>query len=432
MREATRQIRALRSDRTPQVNRFEYRITVPLDFLEVLDGLGVTNGELGAAQLLSYPVPFLLSIFQGEYDYHTPSNNPPIFTVVPRTETPLTGEIIVIKQAEGGVPDPASLDIAPIFPFVNVWIFEIDGPLGVGFYTLFPNASDQQNFPDLPPGDYTVEETFVDIFWEFVSITCDDPDVVIDVANRKADVTLAVGQTITCTVTNRITPDFSRLTVIKETDGLIPPGSHPFDFEITGPGGVGGPFQLALDDPFSDMNQWGPYIVPPGDYTLDVVGLPPGWTFDGPVECVVDDGFVTTLLSFDTPLISFDIFVGEAVVCTYYNLYEAPVDLPGPDDPAMPGPGDAPGAPDPGDAPGAPGPGDTPGGPGPGDTPGGGPTPEPDSSGTGITDPPTGLPATGSGGLTDSGGRAASDLLLVLAPLALLAVGGTTLARRRR
>ena len=62
----------------------------------------------------------------------------------------------------------------------------------------------QRMFPDLTPGTYPIRERSSGGGFYLTSIVCDDPDggTTVSLANRRADVDLDPGETITCTFTN--------------------------------------------------------------------------------------------------------------------------------------------------------------------------------------------------------------------------------------
>ncbi|PZC44715.1 MAG: hypothetical protein DK306_001721 [Chloroflexi bacterium] len=202
----------------------------------------------------------------------------------------------------------------------------------------------------------------------------------------------------------------------------VPPGNHGFGFV-----GPGGPFTLTLNTPQTAQNQQS-FTLPPGTHNFAQVTQPPGWTLSPPVQCLSS---ISGPFAPAGPALSLNLAPLESISCTFANTAPAaggPGAGPGGPGPGPGGPGGGPGGPGPGPGgPGPGGPGAGPGGPGPGT---GGP---PDGGAPGPTPPPpVGLPATGSGGLTEGSGTPAAEILLISLLVGVLASAGVGLSRRRR
>jgi hypothetical protein len=195
------------------------------------------------------------------------------------------GRILVAK-----VSDPAG--DATRFEFAaswgaNFWLADGDAPVDSG---------------ELLPGSYALGEVNLPAGWVLTSAVCSD-------GSQPAAISLAPGETVTCTFTNFNPPEGS-ITIVKEALPLAAPAADvTFDFS-----GDLGSFQLAypsaVSRTFADLD--------PGRYVV-AESLPPGnWVFDS-VSCDAASDWDWSYLE---RTVTIDLAQGEAVVCTFHNVEE--------------------------------------------------------------------------------------------------------------
>ena len=176
--------------------------------------------------------------------------------------------ITVVKQTTGG--DGA-------FDFTSSQL---------GDFTLVTSGGTaSQRFSNLSPGSYSISETVPD-GWELSGATCDNGD-------DPASITLAAGESVTCTFANT---EQDTITVVKQTTG----GDGAFDFTSS----QLGDFTLVTSggtasQSFSNLS--------PGSYSISET-VPDGWELSGATCDNGDDPANITLAA------------GEAVTCTFANI----------------------------------------------------------------------------------------------------------------
>ena len=153
--------------------------------------------------------------------------------------------------------------------------------------------SNTRTFSDVVPGSgYSISET-VPSGWDQQSATCSD-------GSPTSNVSLAAGETVTCTFTNR---KRGQIVAVKDA---VP--NDPQDFSFTAGGGLS-PASFALDDDsdgtlaasrtFTD-------VMPGSGYSLAET-VPGGWD---QTAATCDDG---------SPVSNIDVAAGETVTCTFTN-----------------------------------------------------------------------------------------------------------------
>ena len=153
--------------------------------------------------------------------------------------------------------------------------------------------SNTRTFTDVAPGGgYSISET-VPSGWDQFAATCDD-------GSSPANITVSVGETVTCTFTNR---ERGRIVVVKDA---LP--DDPQDFAFTAGGGLS-PTSFDLDDDadgtLSNTRTFAD--VPPGSgYSLSET-VPSGWD---QTAATCDDG---------SPVSNVAVAPGETVTCTFQN-----------------------------------------------------------------------------------------------------------------
>ncbi len=198
------------------------------------------------------------------------------------------GRIVVVKDATpddpqdfsftaGGGLSPASFDLDD----------DSDGTL-----------SNTRSFDDLSPGSgYSLSET-VPSGWDQTGATCDDGSPV-------SSISVAAGETVTCTFANR---KRGEIVVIKDA---IPDDAQNFSFAAGG-GLVPSSFQLDDDsDPALESSRTFANVTPGTGYSLSET-LPSGWT---QVSATCDDG---------SPVGNIAVAAGERVTCTFVNQHGYP------------------------------------------------------------------------------------------------------------
>jgi hypothetical protein len=218
--------------------------------------------------------------------FHQSSSKSDIFKVRRFTQT---GSIVIKK-----VTDPAGAGGS--FPFVSTI-------LGCESFSL---ADGQTMSCEAVPGGYQVQETD---FTGFVpTISCDDSDST-DQGGGLASISLAQGETVTCTYTDTQVPGGT--VVIKK---VTVPGGLPNQFSFTSSISIPGCDLFVLADGQSTTCE-----VIPGTYSVQESPVPEG--FVATIDC--DDSDSTDL---GGGIASIKVAQGETVICTFTNT--APVPLP--------------------------------------------------------------------------------------------------------
>ena len=174
-------------------------------------------------------------------------------------------------------------------------------PTGWNGGNTFPLADGEQKASgDLAPGDYSVAET-VPAGWDLSNITCDkgNPRQV----DSKVTVTVAAGQTVTCTFNNT---QKGQLIVKKETD----PNGSAKSFTFTPTGWNGGKHLPAP----ADGEQKASGDLAPGDYSVAET-VPAGWDLSN-ITC--DKGNPRQVDSKVTVTVA----AGQTVTCTFNNTHK--------------------------------------------------------------------------------------------------------------
>ena len=193
------------------------------------------------------------------------------------------GQIVVVKNS---VPNDAQ-DFA----------FTAGGGLSPTSFSLDDDSdgtlSNTRTFANVVPGSgYSVSET-VPAGWDQFAATCDD-------GSSLANITVSVGETVTCTFTNR---KRGRIVAVKDA---LP--DDPQDFSFTAGGGLS-PASFSLDDDadgtLSNTRTFNDLVSGSG-YSLSET-VPSGWD---QTAATCDDG---------SPVSNIAVAPGETVTCTFQN-----------------------------------------------------------------------------------------------------------------
>ncbi|MFA5785941.1 MAG: hypothetical protein WDA71_03000 [Actinomycetota bacterium] len=195
----------------------------------------------------------------------------------------LSGSITIVKDS---VPNDAQDFSYSTTGGLNPTPFSLDDDSD-------PTLSNTQDFTGVTPGTYTVAEDPV-TGWSLTGITClgGTPDV--DLNNRKVTVTLALGESATCTFTNTAQTAHLKLVKVVTNDNGGTAGATDFILTATGPTPISGAGGVDSD-------------VKAGTYTLSETG-PDGYT-PGTWSCVGGS------LSGDKVTLA----LGESATCTITN-----------------------------------------------------------------------------------------------------------------
>ena len=175
----------------------------------------------------------------------------------------------------------------------------------------------QRTFPELTPGTYSLREQPSGGGFYLTSIVCDDPDggTTVSLGDRRADVDLDPGETITCTFTNAQ----SRLIVVNDT---VPDATR--DFSFLGSGAVPD-FDLDDDDTLrnpSGLPRQRMFTgIDPGLYRIRERTTGPEWALTG---IVCDDPDGGTTVSLGDRRADVDLDPGETITCTFTNAASGP------------------------------------------------------------------------------------------------------------
>jgi hypothetical protein len=195
------------------------------------------------------------------------------------------GHIIVKK-----VTVPAS-NTTTLFSFTTT---------GTGYTTGFNLTNGQSNDSGvLSPGGYSVAETAL-TGWDNTSAVCDGT------GNTPASITLAAGQTVTCTFTNT---QRGRLIVEKLTNPAGAAGSFTFTFTGTG---TPGPTSIGAGGNIPVGN------LVPGTYTAAESDPTPGFDLST-IVCNDTSSATPSSGSVGTRTATFKVDPGETVKCTFTN-----------------------------------------------------------------------------------------------------------------
>jgi Tol biopolymer transport system component len=161
-----------------------------------------------------------------------------------------------------------------------------------------PVLSNTRTFTNVIPGaGYSVSET-VPSGWDQTGATCDNGSAV-------SNITVAAGQTVTCTFTNR---KRGQIVVVKDAQP-----NDPQDFAFTAGGGLS-PSSFSLDDdsdPTLSNTRTFSNVVPTGGYSLSET-VPSGWDQS---SATCDNG---------SPVSNINVAAGQTVTCTFVNTAAAP------------------------------------------------------------------------------------------------------------
>ncbi|MCU0312670.1 MAG: hypothetical protein MUC84_01230 [Solirubrobacteraceae bacterium] len=227
-------------------------------------------------------------------------------------------------------------DVPPPPGKATIIVKKVTDPAGAPDTFAFTSPLDQDGFDlsdgqtavfgELEPGTYTVDETAKD-GWTLEGVSCVDPtNENAPVASggdpeHDVSVTVAAGQVVRCTFTNRkvVPPTKGTIAITKLT---TPAGATDlFPFTTTGgltPAGFslsGGQTTIYTD-------------VEPGAYSV-TEGATVGWKLDG-VQCTETgspaEGNVAPVV--DGATATLNVAAGESVSCTYTNSRITPPDVP--------------------------------------------------------------------------------------------------------
>ena len=177
------------------------------------------------------------------------------------------GKIITVKQT---TPDGSNQS------------FEFDPSWG-GNFNLTDGQSNDSGFLD--PGTYSVAEVNLPAGWDLTGATCND-------GSDPASISLAAGEIVTCTFTNR---QDGQIVVIKQT--LPDDSSQSFEFDPS----------YASNFFLTDGQQNTSAFLDPGEYSVAEVNIPAGWDLTG---ATCDQGETVD---------DIDLGAGETVTCTFTN-----------------------------------------------------------------------------------------------------------------
>jgi hypothetical protein len=217
------------------------------------------------------------------------------------------GSITIVKNTVGGN--------GGTFPFTASGA----GVSGFSIITTGNPGSSSHSFTGLSAGTYTFQETPIPAGWSLTGLACVDPtnDSTVTLATGTASVSLAAGETVTCTYTDTFTSvGQGSITIVKNTVG----GNDTFPFAASGVG-VSGFSILTTGNPGSGSHLFTGLSA--GTYTFQETPIPASWSLTG-LACVDPTNDSTVTLATGTASVS--LAAGEAVTCTYTdNLLPPPV-----------------------------------------------------------------------------------------------------------
>jgi hypothetical protein len=168
----------------------------------------------------------------------------------------------------------------------------------------------------LDPGDYTITEENIPANWDLDDITCDfnaNAGSSVTYGDTDVDVTLAQGDTITCTFSNTYTPPPQTGTIIIVKDAT-PADDTAFTFTQN----IDQSGNFILTDPADNTETFN--NVAAGSFSVTEAVLA-GWTLDD-IVCVDPDQGTTVNVGQRTA--SIDLDPGETVTCTFENSEDPP------------------------------------------------------------------------------------------------------------
>ncbi|CAN0389523.1 unnamed protein product, partial [Phaeothamnion confervicola] len=205
------------------------------------------------------------------------------------------GTITIVKQAING-DGTTTFDFSAGGPPLSD--FQLTPPVGIDATQVFTNV---------PPGSYSVSETAVP-GWS-TSVSCVDPTGDTNTGARSADITVGVGENITCTFVNQRQPQTPR--VIIEKEAVNGDGTTPFQFAASN-GAVTLPFTLT---PPSNGVVSQTFNIPNGVYTVSETPVP-GWTTT--VVCTDPSGNSGPVAGSNPPTATISLS-NETVTCRFTN-----------------------------------------------------------------------------------------------------------------
>jgi hypothetical protein len=218
-----------------------------------------------------------------------------------------TGTITILKDA---VPDNAQ-DFAFTTTGTGLDGFSLDDDADA-------TLSNQETFTNLPAGDYSVTEASV-AGWTLTSLSCSTGGAG-DVATATADITLAMGDDVTCTFVNTqqsVQPTTGTITILKNA---LPDDAQDFAFTTTGTGLSA--FSLDDDADATLSNQRTFSGLSAGSYTVTEASAT-GWALTS-LTCsaggTADPGTRTATIT---------LAAGANVTCTFVNTRQGGGVLPG-------------------------------------------------------------------------------------------------------
>ncbi len=209
---------------------------------------------------------------------------------------------IVVEKATNPASDPQD------FSFTT----DITGTFSLDTDGLDATLPISQTFTNLIPGSYFVQENALSD-WDLTDLTCDDPTATINLGNRRADINVAAGETITCTFTNT---KRGTIVVQKATNPASDPQVFTFTTTLT-------PSTFALDtDPGSvtPTSSRTFTAVVSGTYTVQEDPTS-GWNLTG-LAC--DDGSSVDLPSRTATI---GLSPGETVTCVFTNTKRGTIEI---------------------------------------------------------------------------------------------------------
>jgi hypothetical protein len=168
----------------------------------------------------------------------------------------------------------------------------------------------------LDPGDYTITEENIPANWDLDDITCDfnaNAGSSVTYGDTDVDVTLAQGDTITCTFSNTYTPPPQTGTIIIVKDAT-PADDTAFTFTQN----IDQSGNFILTDPADNTETFN--NVAAGSFSVTEAVLA-GWTLDD-IVCVDPD--LGTTVNVGQRTASIDLDPGETVTCTFENSEDPP------------------------------------------------------------------------------------------------------------
>ncbi|HET6870664.1 MAG TPA: DUF11 domain-containing protein [Solirubrobacteraceae bacterium] len=224
---------------------------------------------------------------------------------------PTSGTIIVRKQVTGSIAAaPQAFTFSGNISFTSNHNFTL---------TAGSSKSDSATFYRAETGAGDAPWSFQEQTlpgWTLAGLTCSSASggssTTTDLATGTASVTLAAGDTVTCTYTDSVTPPPAGLTISKRTLG----GTGSFDFSVTNAAGTS-QHQTITTTQDGVSTAGNPLSLPPGDYKLGEIrppSTPNGhWTLDS-VSCDGQD------LGSDGPF-SVSLTSGTGAACEFTNTF---------------------------------------------------------------------------------------------------------------